>query len=590
MFAGDYKKEHCNAGNLACTFGFEPAIGTMTPQSGTVFCSLADNFRFSGLCRVPTLRIVTNFYPHVGSSSFSIGQYIRFTALGGAADIELTQGFLNQCIPASTLPATGGGALVSFVVPSSAVSDNVVRALGYAIEYNGQPRNVGSGVTDVKDFNNTNADGQPFVEVLPGTVNISSTPRAEKVNLGQRLVATFSGTSYSFVDQWNLPNQVGSAATATSANWFSTVFRGYVSTATGYTYAEQSSFVTNTGSTTISVDMSDTYTTNGYTLQRFSNGDIPNSVPCQGFGAPAFELVEKKEKVVRLRVPEMKTKGKQKIVVQSAKVIEDKPTAVTTGGKSTGPKAVSIYTPAPTLNEMMMKDTLIGSITMNTTNAAGSVIGSYEAPFQLLNANRMLSVPAQRYVFGKMDVVLKAQVQSNMFQCGSLLVVWAPMMNTAQAMSVYNNNLQSCFVTRHAMLVCGRNQSVELEVPFVHPSNYLDLRSGGDFNIMGTFLFVVLTPLRVGPSATSLNTTITVSAHFPNSEFAVLNPTGVSIVPQGNTMIRQSKNTFNISNSAGATVDNADGHDSFEGKAEATVTPADTPNLGLNAPPVQSRV
>jgi len=55
-------------------------------------------------------------------------------------------------------------------------------------------------------------------------------------------------------------------------------------------------------------------------------------------------------------------------------------------------------------------------------------------------------------------------------------------------------------------------------------------------------------------------------------------------------MIRQSKNTFNISNSAGATVDNADGHDSFEGKAEATVTPADTPNLGLNAPPVQSRV
>jgi len=95
-----------------------------------------------------------------------------------------------------------------------------------------------------------------------------------------------------------------------------------------------------------------------------------------------------------------------------------------------------------------------------------------------------------------------------------------------------------------------------------------------------------MNPLQTGPTAVSTSTSLSVFASFTNSDFAVINPTSVSIVPQGGVMTKITN--INLDNVASATLDAHQGGDEFKGGE--TSNAMDLPNVGLNPAPVRTRV
>jgi len=190
-----------------------------------------------------------------------------------------------------------------------------------------------------------------------------------------------------------------------------------------------------------------------------------------------------------------------------------------------------------------------------------------------------------RYFFWRGNVTLRVQMQSNQFMNGSIVLAWMPLMNSAQALAVNNGNLRSLSVTKHVILYAGSCNTVELTVPYLHNKGHLDLRVATNDNILGTFVVYVMNALRVGPTATATSVSLSVFASFEGSDFAVINPTAVSIVPQGG--IQSKVTNINIENAAGATLDASTGSDNFQGGS--TSNPMDLPNVGLNFMPTNDR-
>jgi len=147
---------------------------------------------------------------------------------------------------------------------------------------------------------------------------------------------------------------------------------------------------------------------------------------------------------------------------------------------------------------------------------------------------------------------------------------------------VNNGNLRSLSVTKHAILYAGGCRTVDLTVPFLHNKTHLDLRVNTDDNLLGTFVLYVQNALRTGASSTATNVALTVFASFTGSDFAVINPTSVSIVPQGG--IQSKVTNINVEHAAGATIDAHTTGDAFTGGA--TSAPMDLPNVGVNYTPV----
>jgi len=125
-----------------------------------------------------------------------------------------------------------------------------------------------------------------------------------------------------------------------------------------------------------------------------------------------------------------------------------------------------------------------------------------------------------------------------------------------------------------------------LVVPYVHSRSHLDLRVPSDENNLGTFVIYVNNALRAGPTATSTSVSLSVFASFQESDFSVINPTAVSIVPQGG--IQSKVTNINIEHAMNATLDASTTGDNFQGGS--TSAPMDLPNLALNPTPVQRRL
>jgi len=313
-------------------------------------------------------------------------------------------------------------------------------------------------------------------------------------------------------------------------------------------------------------------------MKRFSNGVGVGTA--YGFGAPT--LVERKEHVVR-----KKTERKSEFVVvpQSGKVaLVGGPVLKTDGGVESKPNVMSMGEDVPSNIGLVMKEQLVETVVWTISMAAGDVLTYYEAPFDLIKSVVMKSA-FSRYTYWRGDVTLRVQMQSNSFMNGSVIVSWMPLCSSGQTLAVNTGNLRSLSVTKHAIMYAGSCSTVELTVPYVHNKTHLDLRVPTEDNILGTFGIYVQNPLKAGASAASTSVSLTVFASFSNSDFAVINPTGVSIVAQGG--IQSKVTNINIEHAASATVDASTVGDAFSGGS--TTAPMDLPNVGLNFMPVSDR-
>jgi hypothetical protein len=567
-FNGETFKDTSSGGVLTLTVvGMEA-----TSDQGSVYVGAGDGFRFSNLCRIPSLRVQNEAYsfnPHIGGTAVNIPEFIQFTAVANGIEVRMSQTLVDSWVPirASTLPATGIADVTSFVFPSSNVGDDILRVLGYAI-IAGQPRNVLTGVTT--NFNVT--VGADDISVVPWTFTISATPLVTVSDPVASYDATGTGTTYTFVDQWGLSNKLATVWTVHDENRQLVPWRNYAGIPQG------SILVANNDSKTVQLPMTATYSTSGYTLKRFSNG---RNIQAYGFGAPTLQAPQPLE--------EKRTRGEKKLdfvmVHQSGKVqLVGGVVESTDGGVESKPNVLTMGESVPSNLGLVMKEQLVETLSWGVSTPAGEPLTYYEAPFDLIKSVVMRSA-FSRYTYWRGDVTLRVQMQSNSFMNGSILISWMPMCNSGQTLAVNTGNLRSLSVTKHAIMYAGACSTVELTIPYVHNKTHLDLRVPTEDNVLGTFGIYVQNALRAGPAATSTSVSLTVFASFKNSDFAVINPTTVSIVAQGG--IQSKVTNINIEHAASATVDASSVGDAFTGGA--TTAPMDLPNVGLNFMPTNNK-
>jgi len=144
-------------------------------------------------------------------------------------------------------------------------------------------------------------------------------------------------------------------------------------------------------------------------------------------------------------------------------------------------------------------------------------------------------------------------------------------------------------VNPHAMLYAGRTQAIDLVIPWQHFKRALDLRRNGiKYNTLGTLALMVMNVLTLPSGATNTSAAISVFARFPCPEFSILNPTKQSIVPQGNTFVKHTEKTFNLSDvMLDGTVDAGTGDTFKGGDFDVKASSADKPNWAVNPLPMQ---
>jgi len=567
-FIGEYMKDTSNSSFYA--LNFLKAASSGDDFNGTMYCGASDGFRLACLCRIPSLKITSSdleSYPHTGGTAVDVEEFFALSPNAAGVEIQLSQLILDTWAPVVSLttPATGVGAYTLMTVPTVNLTNGQLRNFGYNLK-DGTPRNVLTGVTVAYQVT-TNGNK---VWVYPQTQTISSTPLATVTDPRKNWIAVGTGTTYSFVDQWGLNNQLATTWTMNKQNIGDTNWRAAMA------LPGDALLIPNNTTTTLTVTMTNTYSTSGYTFKRWNNGPI-----ALGFGAPTLRGVKPKER--RAAVVEKKEDFVKVYVAQSGSApVVGIPAVKTDGGVQSLPNYLTMGEDAPSNKDVVMKEQIVDTVTWDTTAAAGNLLAFYAAPFSLIR-NRMMQSAFTRYLFWRGDVTLRVQLQSNAFMNGSVVLCWMPLMTPAQAQAVQTGNLRSISVSKHAILYAGKCTTIDLTVPFLHPRGHLDLRVATDDNTLGTFLLYVQNPLRTGPSATSTAVTLTVFASFSNSDFAVINPTSVSVIPQGGMMSKVTN--INIEKVTDSTIDAHQGSDEFTGGAtSASGSPLDLPNVGVNPP------
>jgi len=229
---------------------------------------------------------------------------------------------------------------------------------------------------------------------------------------------------------------------------------------------------------------------------------------------------------------------------------------------------------------LVQKYTVIETINWNTSSVQGDCLAYYDAPFSLVKSvqNRAFGL----YNRWRGDVELKIELQSNAFQCGAIMVLWCPLMTSEQALSLNNGRPRAWSVLRNMILYAGNNNTVEFRVPYLHENTHLNLRTDDGENSLGSFLIYVLSPLRVGAASTATSCSLAIHARFPDSQFEDVNPTSVSIIPQGGVMAKGSiTNNYNVT---GSTIHSLDAHqsgDQFTGGG-TDLKMNDYPNVNMN--------
>jgi len=285
--------------------------------------------------------------------------------------------------------------------------------------------------------------------------------------------------------------------------------------------------------------------------------------------------------------------GQPRVQAQSNVVISTGIPAVSvTGSKVPEINVVTMGEDVPSNLTVVSKEQLVDTFVWNTTHVTGQVMKYYDNPFGLIK-NKVMSNAFSQYQYYKGTAVLRLFIQSNQYQSGAVALSFAPLQNIDQALRIYNGSITSVTAAPHILAFGGRNQSVELRVPFNHPQDYLSLVSDNVFNTCGTFLVSCMTPLRVGPTAASTSVTISVFARFEDTSFQVINPLVDSLVTtkavaQGG--VQSSVSNYNFQNAAiSGTVDAKKGNDQFRGGDSSATVPCDKPNWGINPLPQQPR-
>lgn len=121
-----------------------------------------------------------------------------------------------------------------------------------------------------------------------------------------------------------------------------------------------------------------------------------------------------------------------------------------------------------------------------------------------------------RFAYIRSKIKISIRVNGTKFHYGRLMAVWMPLRGAS--ISAGSISLNSLSAYPHVQISPTSNEVVEMELPYVHPYQYLRIGSTATEYSLGILNVVVLTPLRQG--TTTVPVEVTIFANFCDPELS----------------------------------------------------------------------
>lgn len=171
------------------------------------------------------------------------------------------------------------------------------------------------------------------------------------------------------------------------------------------------------------------------------------------------------------------------------------------------------------LSQTVLRPSLVATFEWSVNDAPGTILGTFVLPKDLI-VNSLNSAPFNTFKYWNGDISLQLQVNGSPMHQGILKLVFIPL--TYGSGSLARLNPVDISVNEHVTLFANSSSSAHLDIPYVSPVNYLDVKISGDalLSSLGTLYLVVWNQLAASTSSVS-SITVSMFASLPNSEFKV---------------------------------------------------------------------
>ncbi|QKN22711.1 coat protein [Erysiphe necator associated picorna-like virus 3] len=152
----------------------------------------------------------------------------------------------------------------------------------------------------------------------------------------------------------------------------------------------------------------------------------------------------------------------------------------------------------------LMKPVQVGQYSWLTTTAQGAMLASFDFPEILVKTESLMKRTLSMYAFFKMTPVMRFQLNSTTFHQGQLIISFDPFIQATDGLptDVLGSSQPFCnliYVSGlpNVKIMASESEASELEIPFIHPRNYLTTNSSTGFDIMGRVRVHVLNRLLI---------------------------------------------------------------------------------------------
>lgn len=518
--------------------------------SDKIYAACGDDMRFSYVMGVPALRVVNSLSTsHTGNLVIDIPEFYNITNQGPTGTSPITQDMLLRW-SATTGVSTRLQNVNQLTVLTSTMTNDDLRALGIVIGHN-QVRNYLPGVT-------TNISGINLFGIL-------------LINEGHLLDTLTAGPAITFSDGVPMANAfpTGNINIVQDGAGHTTAFCDELLFTKGaLASSEFQDYVGVPINSLVAPLLATTFEVLGKTGNAFNFAGDSGIVPItnQGLGGDGI--------CIRSEMDDSAT---------GVSFSDTTATLPTVGGR--GVNLVHDDTKNDMSEQQIDYVTLIerfqwtDTVVWNTNQGVSTVLASYRVPWDLLKSNSNRS-PFQQFSFWKGITRIKLQMQSNMFQGGSVVAAFFPVTSFDELLANGSiSNRIAMTAVPHVIMQAGASRNATLDIPFVH---WLERLNPTDANStsLGTLVISVFNRLRTGDSATgtALEAKISMFASFPESKFQVVAPTKVDIVSQGGAISSLGNNVANV---VTKTIDFADKNKDVIA-AVGALGGLDRPNVGVN--------
>lgn len=229
--------------------------------------------------------------------------------------------------------------------------------------------------------------------------------------------------------------------------------------------------------------------------------------------------------------------------------------------------------------ELAKREQYVTQIPWSIGQKQGTTIYSVQIPYGVLSS-RTIAAAFERFKYFRGDCHMRFLLQSNPFQCGQLIVDYAPLVDSDQT----TIEIPTRSIRNNVLLRAGSTKSATLIIPYAHLKNFL--AKDNDMPI-ATVSVTVMNELLSGPTSTN-RAYVSVFASFPNAQFSVIDPGASNLVTNSSQGGVASKVTnINIDHVANSSLDMSGMTDEMESKQDGQISGCDRPNIGLSYQPAR---